>query len=171
MNDELRTLELKLAEMRQAEAKFNEADAALQKFHAKGPQLKKKSGRPPFWKSFHGLFFVKEVDEFAEKGKSKVAFAAKVVRDRWCKPHSPEDPSTIATLAKQTHEELQVRYQEARNFWLFLLNREAYQKEEESLRNNRNEAYTAWVEAITSLRYLIRALRVRIGARNPYDFS
>jgi hypothetical protein len=168
MNDELRTIDLKLAEMRQAEARFNEAETALQKFYAKGPQQKKKSGRPPFWKSFHGLFFVKEVDDIVKEKNCKITFAIQILKKkRW----RALDSVSAATLAKQKDDELPVRYTEARKFWSFLLNPEAYQKEEESLRRNLREAATVWAEAATALKYLVRTSLVRIGARNPYDFS
>jgi len=171
MNEELRIIEMKFAEMRQAEANFRKAEAVLQKFYAKGPKQKEKSGRPPFWKSFHGLFFVKEVDDFAKKRKScKVAFAIKTVKNRWCQS-GLKDLITVATLAKLSHEASQVRYQEARQYWLFLLDPESYQKKEQSLQRNVDEALSAWGAATTALKYVVRASQVRIGARNPYDFS
>jgi len=188
---ELEIIELELAKIRQAkgdcktaEANFRKAEAALQKLYATGPRQKKKSGRPSFWKSQDGLFFVWEVEGLRKERRFKnrairAALKQAKKRSEMVKAYGIKD-SVIAResaiLANQSH--LQVRYSEARRYWKFLIDPESYQREEQSLQRNFNEALSAWNEAlsawgeaVTALRYLVRASLVRIGARNPYDFS
>jgi hypothetical protein len=160
MNEVLRTIELKHAEAQQALAKLIQANAALQRFWAKGPRPRKKSGRPPFWKSRHGLLFVREVDDFAHERNCKVAFAIKTIRDRWCRSGSCVEKSVKVALEKPSHEALQVRYQEARQYWLFVLDLESYRQQDQSLQRNFDEASAALSEITTAVRYLIQTARI-----------
>jgi hypothetical protein len=177
---ELGITELELAKIRQAEvdcktaeANFRKAEHALHKFYATGPRKKKKSGRPSSWKSQHGAFFVRQVEDLAKKRNWTTAKALRIVSKQPSKAYSTTNPviARAAKLANQSLDELQVRYSEARRYWKFLIDPESHQREEQSLERNFNEALSAWDEAATALRYLIRASLVRIGARNPYDFS
>ena len=159
-----RKIELEWAKIRQAETHYERAEAkarkalaALLKFYAKGPREKKKSGRPGFWKSRHGLFFVQEVERIARERQCKTVTAIKEARKataerakQAAKADGIKDPliALAAILAKQSHEELQVRYQEARRYWLFLIDPESHQKQKQSLENNFNEANSSWTEAI-----------------------
>ena len=132
----LRTVELWLAKNRQAEANcnrteanFRKAEVALQKFRARGPHKKQKPGRPGFWKSPAGLLFVREVDSVREKRNCSIAFAIKTVKlkairwSRWYQARAPRDliMETVKRLARTSCSALQVRYQEARRYWSFLL--------------------------------------------------
>jgi hypothetical protein len=63
-----------------------------------------------------------------------------------------------ARLAKLSDEQLQVRYQEARKFWLPMVDPEAYEREREALERNFEQALAALQE--------VAALK-----KNPYDFS
>jgi hypothetical protein len=190
MNENKRTLrriELWLAKNRQAEAECNtaeanvrKAEAALQKFRTKQPHEKKKSGRPGFWKSPHGLFFVQEVDRVRKKRNGKIASAIRIVRtktfqrSRWCQARGLRDPiieQRAARLMRLSGPALQVRYQEARRYWMFLIAPELHQKEEESLKRNFDEALSAWGAASTAWRKLGEACPNITLTRNPYDFS
>jgi hypothetical protein len=76
----------KIAGINQRVANFEKAEAALMKFYTRGPHKKKKSGRPTFWKSPHGLFFVQEVERIAKERKCKTATAIRAARTatiRW----------------------------------------------------------------------------------------
>jgi hypothetical protein len=176
---ELEITELELAKIRQAEtdcktaeANFRKAEAALHKFYATGPRKKKKSGRPSTWKSpQHGAFFVQQVEDLAKKRNWTTAKALRNVSKQLGIGTTNPVIARAARLASQSLDELQVRYSEARRYWKFLMDPESYQREEQSLQRNFEEAFSAWDEAATALRYLVRASLVRIGARNPYDFS
>jgi hypothetical protein len=182
---ELGITELELAKIRQAEvdcktaeANFRKAEAALHKFYATGPRKKKKSGRPSSWRSPHGLFFVQEVEDLAKKRNWTNAKALRIVSKQLSKAYGTTNSiiARAARLANQSRPPLargaiQVRYSEARRYWKFLIDPESYQKKEQSLQRNLDKALSAWGEAATALRYLVRASLVRIGARNPYDFS
>jgi hypothetical protein len=161
----LRTIELWLAKDRQAEAECNtaeancrKAEAALHRFYTKQPHKKKKSGRPGFWKSPHGLFFVQEVDSVRKKQNCKIAFAIETVRrktlkrSRWWQARRLQNPiiERAARLMRLSGPALQVRYQEARRYWMFLIAPELHQKEEESLKRNLDEALSAWRAASTA---------------------
>jgi len=181
----IRELDLWLARNRQAEAEFNRAEAnfrnaeaALHAFRIKQPHEKKKSGRPGFWKSPHGLFFVQEVDRVRKKRNCKIAFAIDVVKkktlqmSRWRQAHSLQNPymeKTAATLARLSRSALQVRYQEARRYWRFVLAPELHQEEEDSVHRNFDEALSAWRAASTAWRHIIDEHSTL--TRNPYDFS
>ena len=97
------------------------AEAALMKFYKRGPHSKKKSGRPSFWKSPHGCFFVWEVETILEERKCKIATAIRtakkntIERGKRSKARGYTDPiiARAARLAKLSDEQLQVRYQEA----------------------------------------------------------
>jgi hypothetical protein len=150
--------ELMFAEMRQAEI-------ALERFYAKGPHKKKKPGRPGFWKSPHGCFFVWEVERIKKERKYKTAAAIRKARKEtidWAKlakAYGIKDHPVIAraaTLAKQTNNELQVRYQEARKYWLFVIDPEAYRREQATLQYNFEQALAACKKG---------------PHRSPYDFS
>jgi hypothetical protein len=183
---ELGITELELAKIRRAEvdcktaeANFRKAEAALHKFYATGPRKKKKSGRPGFWKSPDGLFFVSEVERFRKerKFKTRAITAALKQTKRWselAKTYGTKSDPVIARaarLANQSHNELQVRYSEARRYWKFLIDPESDRREQQSLERNFDEALSAWDEAATALKNLVRTSLVRVGARNPYDFS
>jgi hypothetical protein len=104
---ELGITELELAKIRQAEtdcktaeANFRKAEAALYKFYATGPRKKKKSGRPGFWKSQDGLFFVSEVERFRKerKFKTRAITAALKQTKRWselAKTYGINDPVIV----------------------------------------------------------------------------
>jgi hypothetical protein len=150
--------DLMFAEMRQAET-------ALERFYAKGPQQKKKSGAPAFWKSPHGCFFVREVERIKKERKCKTATAIRKARKEtieWAKLAKAcgiKDHPVIAraaTLAKQTDNELQVRYQEARKYWLFVIDPEAYRREQATLQYNFEQALAAYKKG---------------PYRSPFDFS
>jgi hypothetical protein len=177
---ELGIIELELAQAeadcKTAEANFRKAEAALHKFYAMGPRQKKKSGRPGFWKSEDGLSFVWEVERLRKERRFKIrAIRAalkqiKQLREQAQACGEKDDP-VIARAARLANSRLQVRYSEARRYWKFLIDPESHQREQESLERNCDEALSARDEALTALKYLIRASLVRIGARNPYDFS
>jgi len=69
-----------MAEFEQRVANFEKAEAALMKFYKRGPHSKKKSGRPSFWKSPHGCFFVWEVETILEERKCKIATAIRTAK-------------------------------------------------------------------------------------------
>jgi hypothetical protein len=160
----LRASEAETTEIKQRIASWKKAEAALMKFYARGPRTKKKSGRPRFWKGPHGLFFVQEVEKIKKERKCKTVTAIRDARkeitrrSKLAKAYGiKSDPiiAMAAILAKQKHNELQVRYQEARKFWFFLIDPEAYCREEAALHRN-------FEQAIAALREI---------TRNPYDFS
>jgi hypothetical protein len=155
----------KIAGINQRVANFEKAEAALMKFYTRGPHKKKKSGRPTFWKSPHGLFFVQEVERIAKERKCKTATAIRAARTatiRWAEQAEArgiKGPviARAARLARLTDDAaLQSRYQEVRKFWLFLVDPEAYRREQEILEYNFQQALAALQEG---------------PARNPYDFS
>jgi|SRR6516164_9536868 len=158
-----RLTEIELAEMRQAQAAFEKTEAALHKFYAKGPHKKKKPGRPGFWKSPEGLFFVLEVDEIVKERGCKIAVAIRRARKetiKWSKLVQTDRLKRLmiaraARLEKLTDRQLETRYQEARRYWSFLIDPGAHQKEEKTLRRNFDQALAAW----------------RAVGRNPYDFT
>jgi hypothetical protein len=175
---ELGITELELAKIRQAEsdcktaeANFRKAETALHKFYATGPQKKKKSGRPGFWKSSHGVFFLQQVEDLAKKRNWTTAKALRNVNKQLGIDTTNPVIARAARLADQSFDELQVRYSEARSYWKFFIDPESSQRKQQSLERNFDEALSAWDKAATALRYLVRASLVRIGARNPYDFS
>jgi len=143
-----------MAEFEQRVANFEKAEAALMKFYKRGPHSKKKSGRPSFWKSPHGCFFVWEVETILEERKCKIATAIRtakkntIERGKRSKARGYTDPiiARAARLAKLSDEQLQVRYQEARRHWLFMVDPEAYQREEEALQCNLEQALRALEE-------------------------
>jgi hypothetical protein len=158
-----RLTEIELAEMQQARAAFEKAEAALHKFYAKGPHKKKKPGRPGFWKSPEGHLFVLEVDRIVKERGCKIAFAIRIARKKtieWSKWVQTDRLKGLmiaraTRLAKLTDRQLETRYQEARRYWSFLIDPEAHQKGEETLRRNFDQALAAW----------------RAVGRNPYDFT
>jgi hypothetical protein len=182
---ELKAIDLWLARNRQAEAdykaaeaKTRKAEAALQKFYANGPHKKKKSGRPSFWKSPQGLFFVMEVDDIRKDRNCKITKAIKSVRNKtiqrtkWCQADGLKGPVAAATLAKLPDDQLPVRYQEARRYWSFLIDPESHQREEQSLKRNFDEAFSAWSAALTAWQSLIEEARpLKDSARRALDFS
>ena len=171
---ELEITELELAKIRQAkvdcktaETNFRKAEAALHKFYATGPRKKKKSGRPGFWRSSDGLSFVLEVERLRKERR----FKNRAIRTTLKQTKQWSELAKACGIKELAKSHIQVRYSEARGYWKFLIDPESYQKEEQSLQHNFDEALSAWGEAVTALRYLIRAALVRIGTRNPYDFS
>jgi hypothetical protein len=127
----------------------------------------KKSGRPGFWKSPHGLFFVWEVEGIMKERKCKTATAIRAAKKeliragQMSKAYGARNHLAIARAARliQLTDDaaLQSRYQEARRYWLFIIDPKAHEKEEQSLKRNVDEALSAWNKAL--------------DARNPYDFS
>jgi len=143
-----------LAEINQRIAHFEKAKAALSEFYRRGPRSKKKSGRPGFWKSPHGCSFVWEVERIKRERKCKTATAIRVAKKeliQWgqqlSKTYSKDNPAIAlaARLVRLTDDAaLQSRYQEARRYWLFMVDPEAYQREEEALQRNFERASRRW---------------------------
>ena len=138
-------------ENRRRLANLKQAEAALMKFYASGPRKKQKAGRPSFWKSFDGFFFVQQVERIRKERKCKAAAAIRAAAKeliRWGEQGKAYgmDKAGIARaarLAKLTDNELQVRYQEARKYWSFVVDSEAYEREREVLEHNFEEALRA----------------------------
>jgi hypothetical protein len=190
--EEVAELKKKIAESKRRTAEINQritnlkkAEAALMKFHASGPRKKKKSGRPSFWKSPQGLFFVIEVESFKKNHKcKKTAFAIREVRKktiqraRRLKARGIKSPD-IATAERlqrlKIDAALQSRYQEARKFWLFMIDQEAYRQKEATLQYNCEQALAALEEQPTRNSYNYNAYNnynpYNYNPRNPYDFS
>jgi len=143
--------EAKTAEIKRRSAHFEKVKAALYKFYGSGPHPKKKPGRPSFWKSPHGLSFVWEVEKIVKERNKKLAPAIRAAVERTkrrakrSQRYGSKNPeiARAARLAEQTDEELQVRYQEARKYWLFVIDPEAYQREREILEDNFEQALLA----------------------------
>ena len=182
MTDEEEKAELK-RKIAQAERRIqdmNKAEAALMKFYAARPREKKKSGRPSFWKGPAGSFFVLEVERIKkERKKCKTATAIRVAKKNLIrlgqlfKTSGTGDSTSIALaakLAKLTNDqELQSRYQEARKYWLFIVDPEADERELEALKRNFKQALAASQEASTQKNpydFGLQAVK-----KNPYDFS
>ena len=155
------------AEINQRIAHLEKRQAALTRFYKRGPHSKKKSGRPGFWKSPHGCTFVLEVERIKQERKCKTATAIRVAKKeliQWgqqlSKTYSKDNPAIAraARLVRLTDDAaLQSRYQEARRYWLFMVDPEAYQREEEALQRNFERA--------------LQALQDAAPKKNPYDFS
>jgi hypothetical protein len=136
-----------LAQMEQCAANFRKAEAALSKFYARGPRAKKRLGRPRFWKSPDGLSFVWEVERIKKERKCKTtATAIRAAKKQLIRQGqlSKTSEAVAARLAKLTDKELQIRYHDARNFWRFVVDPEAYNREREVLERNVDQALTAW---------------------------
>jgi hypothetical protein len=146
--------EAKIVEIKRRIAHFEKAKAALYKFYASGPHPKKKSGRPGFWKSPPGLSFVWEVEEIAKERKCKTVAAVLAARKQTVRRakrsqrYGTKSPAIEAAtvLEEQSRNELQVRYQEARKYWFFLIDPKAYQKEREILEYNFEQPLAALQE-------------------------
>jgi uncharacterized protein YukE len=106
------------ADLRQASSAIEQAQqhlakcrAELQRFIAKGPTMKKKTGRPGFWRGHGGFSFASEVDQIRAEHRCGIAQAiAKALKD-----------PLNAHLRKHSARQLQRRYQEARSYWAFTL--------------------------------------------------
>jgi len=163
---ELTESQAKLTESKQRIANFEKAEAALMKFYRRGPHTKKKLGRPAFWKSYDGFSFVRQVEKVLKERKCRIVTAIRIAkkltieRGKRSKARGYTDPAIAraARLAKLSDEQLQVRYQEARKFWLPMVDPEAYEREREALERNFEQALAALQE--------VAALK-----KNPYDFS
>jgi hypothetical protein len=123
------------AETKQRLANLEKAKAALMKFYARGPHTKKKSGRPGFWVTPDGCSFVWEVERFKKKRKCKTAFAIIQVRKKTIrsanqlKARGIKSPiiARAARLERLANDaSLRRGYEDARRFWLFMVDPEAY---------------------------------------------
>jgi hypothetical protein len=163
--------EKRLREINQCKANYEKAIAALNEFYARGPHPKKKSGRPGFWKGPHGCDFVLRVETIKKERKCKTATAIRAAKKefiRWGQMAKAYDKSAVlraARLAMLTDDAaLQSRYQEARKYWLFVVDPETYEKEEQSLKRNVDEALSAWRKSLTRNPYEQLALALRGAA-------
>jgi hypothetical protein len=181
MTDEEEKAELKrkIAQAERRIQEMNKAKAALMKFYAARPREKKKPGRPSFWKGPAGSFFVLEVERIKkERKKCKTATATRVAKKNLIrlgqlfKTSGTGDSTSIALAAKlklTNDQELQSRYQEARKYWLFIIDPEADERELESLKRNFEQALAALQEAAPKKNpydFGLQAVK-----KNPYDFS
>ena len=162
-------LKNKVAQLNQAEEACKKAVAALNRFDAKGPHSKKKSGRPGFWKSPEGALFVQEVDYIVEECKKRgrnisLKAAIEEVRkktselSKWAKTDDGLNRSLSARVARLGNlrgRGAEVRYQEAKRYWRFSLNPDEHEKEREILERKVRESLAVW----------------RSLTRNPYDFT
>jgi hypothetical protein len=167
------------AETKQRLANLEKAKAALMKFYARGPHTKKKSGRPGFWVTPDGCSFVWEVERFKKKRKCKTAFAIIQVRKKTIrsanqlKARGIKSPiiARAARLERLANDaSLRRGYEDARRFWLFMVDPEAYRQEEAALQYNFEQALAA-LQGGTPARNPLDFSRVEGRTRNPYDFS
>jgi len=175
MTDEVEKAELKrkIAQAEKRIREMNKANSALMKFYAARPRPKKKSGRPGFWKSPAGCFFVEEVERIKKERNCKTATAIRAAKKniiRWAKLIKDNTSIALAAkLVKLPDQELQIRYQEARKYWLFIVDPEADERELEALKRNFKQALAASQEAAPKKNpydFGLQAVK-----KNPYDFS
>src|SRR5262249_25437513 len=142
----LAVAEMRLAEMQKRRAKakqarltFNKAKAALEKFNAKGPRKKKKSGRPSFWRGLEGLMFVSAVQKIIKERGCKTAAAIRVAARKRREAWGNTGPVAARLTKALKDRQLEVRYQEARRYWSYVIDPE-HQKKREALRRDLDQA-------------------------------
>jgi hypothetical protein len=185
----LRATQAEMAEIKQCVTNFEKAEAALMKFYARGPRTKKKSGRPGFWKSSGGLAFVEQVEEIAKERKCKIATAIRIARKKTLQRAErskasgfTNDPAIAraARLAKLSDDALQARFQEARWYWLFMVDFDAWRQKQEKLNRDYDQALAALQKAppkatVPDVSYDFSpwpSMSPReLAEKNPYDFS
>jgi hypothetical protein len=105
-----------MSELEQAKADLEKArvelDRQLAAYLKILPQPKKKPGRPLFWIGYQGFSFVREVELILKRRRCTIAKAIETAVKKLDNEKHP-----MAARFKKDNRDLQIRFQEARNFW------------------------------------------------------